>query len=128
MDSKWERIQPYIKLNIAMIDRMMSCVKTKGKIKKVNLIRKGLRNSNYCVEYEDYKFLLRIYGTDDKWWEKEKSVFEHIKGKVSVPELLYLNNEFRVIDKPYAVFEYISGPTLDEYCKRKFITRMLFVK
>jgi aminoglycoside phosphotransferase (APT) family kinase protein len=119
MDSKWERVQPYIKLNSAMIDRMMSCVNPRGKIKKVNLIRKGLRNSNYCVEYEDYKFLLRIYGADDEWWKKEKSVFEHVKNKVSVPKLLNLNNEFNVINKPYAVFEYINGLTLDEYLKKE---------
>jgi aminoglycoside phosphotransferase (APT) family kinase protein len=119
MDSKWERIQPYIKLNSSMLHRMMSPVKPSGKIKKVNLIRKGLRNSNYCVEYEENKFLLRIYGTDDNWWEKEKSVFEHVKDKVSVPELLYLDTEFSVIHKPYAVFEYINGPTLDEYLQKE---------
>lgn len=119
MDSKWERVQPYIKLNKETAERMMSCIKPHEKIKNISLIKKGLRNTNYCVEYDNSKFLLRIYGFDDNWWEKEKSVFNHVSKKIRVPELFYLNNKSDIIDKPYAIFEYINGVTLDEYASQE---------
>lgn len=115
MDSKWERVYPYIEVDIAAADKMMEQIRPSERIKKISLINKGLRNSNYCVEYANYKFLLRVYGVGDNSWENEKAVYNHVKDKVNVPELLCLNSECRIIDKPYAVFEYIEGPTLDEY-------------
>ncbi len=119
MDSKWERVQPYFNINNSLAEKMMSYIKPHEKVKKTSLIKKGLRNSNYCIDYDDNKFLLRIYGTGDDWWEKERAVFDHIKGRVNVPELLYFNDELNIIDKPYAVFEYITGPALDEYFQQK---------
>lgn len=119
MDSKWERVQPYIKLDIEIAERMMSFIKPHGKIEKISLIKKGLRNTNYCVEYDNSKFLLRIYDFNDNCWEKERSVFEHINGKIRVPELFYLNKESDIINKPYAIFEYVNGVTLDEYVNQE---------
>ncbi|MDP4089541.1 MAG: aminoglycoside phosphotransferase family protein [Bacillota bacterium] len=115
MDSSWERIQPYIEVDRITAEKMLSKVRPHKKIQEMGLIKKGLRNSNYYIDYEDCRLLLRIYGTGDDWYRKERAVYEHIKGKVSVPELLYMEEQHEIIDKPYAIFEYVSGPTLDEF-------------
>ncbi len=110
MDSKWERVIPYIELNVETAEKMMSVINPGEKIQKISLIKNGLRNSNYRIEYDNKKFLLRIYGVNDDWWKKEK---------VRVPKLYYLGEEFSIINKPYAIFEYVNGPTLDEYLQNE---------
>lgn len=119
MDSKWERVIPYIELNVETIEKMMSVINPGEKIRKISLIKKGLRNSNYRIEYYNKKFLLRIYGVNDDWWKKEKVIYNHVNEKVRVPKLYYLGEEFNVINKPYAIFEYVDGPTLDEYLQNE---------
>lgn len=119
MDSKWERVIPYIELNVQTAEKMMSAINPGEKIQKISLIKKGLRNSNYRIEYENKKFLLRVYGVNDDWWKKEKVIYNHVSEKVRVPKLYYLGEEFSIINKPYAIFEYVDGPTLDEYLQNE---------
>jgi Predicted aminoglycoside phosphotransferase len=106
---------PYVKLDIKTAEKLMHPVKPRGRIKGMYLIREGLRNSNYMVEYDDSTFLLRLYGADDDWWEKEEAVFQHAANKVRVPELYYLDGSLKLIGKPYSITEFIDGITLDKY-------------
>lgn len=119
MDSKWERVIPYIDLDVETAEKMMCVINLGEKIRNISLIKKGLRNSNYCIEYDNKKFLLRIYGVNDDWWKKEKVIYKHVNEKVRVPKLYYLGEELNIINKPYAIFEYVDGPTLDEYLQKE---------
>lgn len=119
MDSKWERVIPYIELNEEAAEKMMSPINPGEKIQKISLIKRGLRNSNYRIEYQNKKFLLRVYGVDDDWWKKEKVIYNHVSKKVRVPNLYYLGEEYSIRNKPYAIFEYVEGPTLDEYLQNE---------
>lgn len=126
MDSRWERVQPYIEIDKNIAEKMMEVIKPKGTIKSISLIRNGLRNSNYCVEYDNKKFLIRIYGVEDNWWKKEEVIYHYIKEKVKAPELFWLDGNLDIIDKPYAIFEYVEGLNLDQYSKQAGYKKKVF--
>lgn len=119
MDRHWERTIPYYNLDSSTAHHLLYSIDRSWGVDHITLLPDGKRNTNYQVTLKgsDTPYLLRIFGANDTWWEKEVALHELVKSRVPVPELYGLDASASVIDRPYAVYEYFDGITLDRATK-----------
>ena len=114
MDSKWERVNRYIDLSIEETEAILKRIGMYIKVEKVEVINKGLRNTNYRVYSEDKSYLIRIYGCVDEWGIREESIYDRVSEIVNVPKVIGFDPSGETKTEMIGVFEYIDGRTLDE--------------
>ncbi len=115
MDRHWERTIPYYDLDSSTAHHLLSSIDRSWSVDHITLLPDGKRNTNYKVALKgrDTLYLLRIFGANDTWWEKEAALHELVKSRVPVPELYAVDASASIIERPYAVYEYFDGMTLD---------------
>jgi aminoglycoside phosphotransferase (APT) family kinase protein len=115
MDRYWELTIPYYELDMPTVQRLLHAVDRTCVVEQMVLLPDGKRNTNYQVRLRGAgkPYLLRIFGARDTWWEKEVAIHGLVKSRVPVPELYVLDASASVVDRPYAVYEYLDGITLD---------------
>lgn len=122
MDLYWERTRPYHAISSVEIVALFRKASIRLDIETYSVIHCGLRNTNIYVEGCDgIKYVLRIYAPKDTWWEKEKAVAESLPKDILRPELLFVSGPSDSFENSYAIFEYISGHTLDSGVEDKTV-------
>jgi hypothetical protein len=87
LDLSWERTVPVMDVGMAEITEMMVCFDTSIHVTDFTAMRIGCKNSNFLVQTNRGKFLLRV--TDKHGFNNERSVYDLVKDKVRVPALLF---------------------------------------
>jgi aminoglycoside phosphotransferase (APT) family kinase protein len=115
MDRYWERTIPYYNITTSTAQHLLQAVDRSWVVDHITLMPNGKRNTNYKVTLKGHNtpFLLRIFGAQNTWWQKEVAMYELVKSLVPVPKLLALESTTQLIEHPYAVYEFLDGVTLD---------------
>lgn len=117
MDDEWERICEIIRLDVNTADRLFKCFDPRKTVAAIDILTGGKRTTNYNITLKesDQQFVLRVYPKDDRSWLKELAVQKLFQNSVPVPEIFYVNEDRRIIDKAFSIVQFLDGITLDKY-------------
>lgn len=87
-------------------------------IQNIVPIADGMSTSNYMVEANNKKYLLKVYPKNNDHSDIEIAAYKHAHYIIKVPEILHFDNSKTIIDNTYAIFQYIDGLTLKEYVSK----------
>ncbi|MCL2512352.1 MAG: aminoglycoside phosphotransferase family protein [Oscillospiraceae bacterium] len=109
LDLNWERYIPIIDIKPGELKSIFAEFDNTLAVTDFNAIRLGCQNSNFAVNTNKGKFLLRFVKTGGL--NNEKIAFELVHDKINVPSLLFHTT------KEYAeifIYEYIDGVSLQK--------------
>ncbi|MCT4686735.1 aminoglycoside phosphotransferase family protein [Vallitalea sp.] len=115
MDKKCERMEEFIDIDINIANQLYKCYDPKNKVSEIHLFKGGRSTTNYKIKVNDEFFVLRIYPNDDKRCLKEKKIADKFKNAIPVPQVYYINNKKELLNKDFAIMEFVEGITLDQY-------------
>lgn len=128
MDNTWERSIPFFSVKKQEIQQVFSEYNTQISISNVTPINIGCRNSNYVVDTNKGKYLLRICPENDRALRKENALYNILDKSIRRPELLFISEE-NEIGRPCGIYEYIDGISLQSVItKDKGITDDIIVQ
>lgn len=111
MDDLWERSVPFYEVSYNKIKNIFVEYKQDIRIESFSPINIGCRNSNYCIETNKGKYLLRICSFGSTEYLKERLICDALQGDVKLPELLYIS-ENNVADRICLIYEFIDAVCL----------------
>ena len=107
----WEKSQTQHQLASELPKKMLSLVYPNRKIKICQLIAGGCANLNYKVEFEgeEKPVILRVHLRDKRSGYLERNLGNLLKGKLPVPQILYIDN---IDGYCFSIAEFMPGITL----------------
>lgn len=117
MGSEWERMHEVTNINKEIADKLIRSFDSKKEVESFEIFTGGRSSTNYKIRIKGLNqiFVLRIYPKADKSCHKEFMIHNTVKEYIPVPEIYYINDDKTVIDKPYAIVQFIEGIMLDQY-------------
>lgn len=117
MASERERMHEITNINKKTADKLIRCFDSKKEVESFEMFTGGRSSTNYKIRIKGSNqiFVLRIYAKADKSCHKEFTIHNTVKDFIPVPEIYYINDEQTVIDKPYALVQFLDGIMLDKY-------------
>ena len=114
MDTHWERTCPYYRLDKRTATQIMKRLTEHNAVETLELLTDGKRNTNYKVTMTNGKrpYLLRIYCNADDIWRNEFAIYHALKETLPLPEIYDSDYNSSLLDRPFAIVEYIPGQTL----------------
>lgn len=100
-----ERAFEAIRLDYSQIEKICSAYFKKGHLKNFQILSGGAVNTTYKIIWDERPFILRLYVRDPELAQIEETVYQLIRDKVSVPDLLYIG---RFGSYPLAIFEFVD--------------------
>ncbi len=119
MDIYWERTIPYFKIDQVTATKLLQHFDSHEEIEQIELLSEGKRNTNYKITGKDSrrKYLLRIYALSEKTGQREQAINQRVHQYIPVPEHYYCDYDKNIIGRPFAIFEFIEGITLDYFLR-----------
>ncbi len=117
MAGTWERMHEITSIDKETAGLLFKCFDQKKEVESLEMLVGGRSTTNYKVIIKGLKqaFVLRVYPRADRSCHKEFAVHNAVKDYIPVPEIYYINDEKTVIDKPYAIVQFLDGVMLDRY-------------
>ena len=117
MDNEWERMHKITDINKETADKLIRSFDSKKEVESLEMLTGGRSTTNYKIRIKGLNqiFVLRIYPKADKSCHKEFTIHNTVKDYIPVPEIYYINDDKTIIDKPYAIVQYLDGIMLDKY-------------
>ena len=109
-DLDWERYMPILNVNIDELKNIFSEYDKGLIVSDFNIMQFGCKNSNFAIDTNKGKFLLRI--TNLTGFNNEIAAYELVKDKLNVPELLFNTNRRNL---NIFVYRYINGVSLQKH-------------
>jgi thiamine kinase-like enzyme len=109
LDLSWERYIPIIDMKIDEIKNIFYEYDKTINVLNFNAIQLGCKNSNFIVRTNKGNFLLRI--TNPTHFNNEIIAYELMKGKISVPDLLFHISKHNA---NIFIYQYINGVSLQK--------------
>lgn len=104
LDLDWERSIPIMDVKLEQIINIFTEYDKEITISDFSAIQLGCRNSNFVVNTNKGKFLLRIANISDL--NNEIIAYELMKDKINVPKLLFHTTKY---NKRIFIYQYING-------------------
>ncbi len=110
------RRHDFVLLNEATLNAMLQPVFPGKRVVEVELLTAGLCNTNYKIRVSDLAdtFVLRLYIRDRAACQKDYDIFNLVRKRVPVPELLYVDRDGSRYDTAYAVMKWVDGTLLSD--------------
>ncbi|MBL4937762.1 aminoglycoside phosphotransferase family protein [Clostridium sp. YIM B02515] len=115
MSQNNERLFNFESVDTEVIHTIFSKYNNRLLIQNIVPITDGMSTSNYMVEANNKKYLLKVYPKNNDHSDIEIAAYKHAHYIIKVPEILHFDNSKTIIDNTYAIFQYIDGLTLREY-------------
>ena len=109
LDLSWERTLPLLDAGLPEITDMMASFDKTIHVTDFVAMRIGCKNSNFLVQTNRGKFLLRV--TDKHGFNNERSVYDLVKDKVRVPTLLFHADNGQV---RFFIYQFIDSISLQQ--------------
>ncbi len=113
-----ERLHEHISIDPDKVQRIFSDYDGQLHVKKIKPIVTGMSTSNYEVLTNKGPYLLKIYPDNNNHSSKEISAYKYARPIIQVPEIHYCKSGTG-LNESYAIFQFINGPTLDQYIKQQ---------
>lgn len=110
LDLDWERSIPIIDMKLEELKSIFAEYDKTITITDFSAIQLGCRNSNFVVNTNKGKFLLRITNNSD--FNNEIIAYELVKDKINVPKLLFHFTKYKAM---IFIYQYISGVSLQKH-------------
>jgi Ser/Thr protein kinase RdoA (MazF antagonist) len=110
LDLDWERSIPIIDMKYEELKSIFTEYDKAITITDFSAIQLGCRNSNFVVNTNKGKFLLRIANISDP--NNEIIAYELVKDKINVPKLLFHITKYKA---KIFIYQYISGVSLQKH-------------
>ena len=116
MQKDWNRRHDFVLLDEATLHMMLEPVFPGKRVLEVELLTAGLCNTNYKIRVSDLAdiFVLRLYIRDRAACQKDFDIFNLVRKRVPVPELLYVDRDGSRYDTAYAVMKWVDGILLSD--------------
>lgn len=117
MDNEWDRMHAITNINIEIANKLIRSLDSKKEVESFEMLIGGRSSTNYKIRIKGLSqiFVLRIYPKADNSCHKEFTIHNTVKDYIPVPEIYYVNDDKTVIDKPYAIVQFLDGIRLDKY-------------
>ncbi len=106
VESGWKRRVPYVELDRPAIERLIDCA-----VLDVSLLTGGLRNTNYALQLETERAVLRLYSADAAACRREMALLRLVADRAPVPRVLRADP---TATPPWALLEWMPGVRFDE--------------
>lgn len=114
MRENWERGTEVLPLSPEEASLLLQPILPSCHVTQVVPTEDGKANTNLRVELAGgERLLLRLFVRDPESGAKEAALLRRLAGHIPVPALHYFNSDNPVTGHPYAVLEWIEGPSLE---------------
>ena len=115
-EKDWNGRHDFVLLNEATLNAMLQPVFPGKRVVEVEMFTAGLCNTNYKIRVSDLAdtFILRLYIRDRAACQKDYDIFNLVRKRVPVPELLYVDRDGSRYDTAYAVMKWVDGTLLSD--------------
>lgn len=126
MDLDWERYAPLLDIQMEDVKKVFWEYDKTITVFAFQGIRLGCKNSNFAVDTDKGRFLLRITGSAE--FNNERQAYELVRGRVKVPDLLFYTDTRQVA----YIYRYIDGMSLQRRmaesgrCARPLLEQVAF--
>jgi aminoglycoside phosphotransferase (APT) family kinase protein len=112
MRQRWSRPIPAIAVDMAGAQRIVDRALPGTRVAAVASLDGGLANTNVKLSLDraPARVLLRLYQRDARQAEKERAIANRLKGRVPVPQLLYLGDDGT---QRVALLEWVDGERME---------------
>ncbi len=119
MDNEWERINEVIEINKEIANELVRSFDSRKVVESIEKFSGGRSTTNYKIKIEglEQEFVLRIYSKSSNICKKEFEVYKKLGEFIPIPEVYYIDEENNIINKPYAIVQFLDGITLDQQIK-----------
>lgn len=110
LDLDWERSIPIIDVKLEELESILMEFDKAITVTDFSVIQLGCRNSNFIVNTNKGKFLLRIANISDL--NNEIIAYELVKDRINVPKLLFHITKYKA---KIFIYQYIGGVSLQKH-------------
>jgi aminoglycoside phosphotransferase (APT) family kinase protein len=116
MQKDWNRRHDFALLDEPTLNAMLQPVFPGKRAVEAELLTAGLCNTNYKIKVADLAdtFVLRLYIRDRAACQKDYDIFNLVRRRVPVPELLYIDRDGSHYATAYAVMKWVDGTLLSD--------------
>ncbi|MCF6409572.1 phosphotransferase family protein [Pseudalkalibacillus salsuginis] len=119
MKAGWERSKELVAPNLDTVRNLLRPFLEEELVYSSELLSGGLNNSNIKITTSsNQQFVLRIYNSNDDSMEIERHILNLLKGKVPVPQVLYVDSSKSILDYPFLLLSWVEGEQLSELIYR----------
>src|SRR5258708_26106394 len=114
MQENWQRRHAFVSLDTATITQLTQPAFPGQSLVSSEVLGGRLINTNYKLHVSGLAepYVLRIYTRDHAACQKERDIFQLIRSRVPLPEIIYADTEGMRYVQPYAITSWVEGITL----------------
>jgi aminoglycoside phosphotransferase (APT) family kinase protein len=114
MQENWHRRHAFVSLDTTTITQLIQPAFPGRSLVSAEILGGGLINTNYKIHVSGLAdpYVLRIYTRDHAACQKERDIFQLIRSRVPLPEIIYADTEGTRYVQPYAITNWVEGITL----------------
>ena len=113
MKAGWERSNELITPNIEIVRNILKPYLKEKFVIQIQPLSGGLNNSNIKITTNtNERFVLRIYSKNSTSIGAERGLLNLLKGKVPVPQVLYIDSSSSVLNYPFLILSWVNGTQL----------------
>lgn len=118
-----ERAFEFIDLDYSRIQSICYPYFKKGRLTAYQSLSGGAVNTTYKIIWDERPFILRLYVRDPELAQIEETVYQLIRDKISVPDLLYIG---RFSSYPFAIFEFVDKKHIFEISNQSLASTLSY--
>ncbi|HYP52911.1 MAG TPA: phosphotransferase, partial [Pyrinomonadaceae bacterium] len=114
------RLHPLVELDFRQVREMLSPVAGGAEPREIARAEGGLVNTVYRVTLDrgEAAYALRVYAGGRRAFETERRLLSDLGTRIPVPEVLFADASGARCSRPYLVYRWLEGMSLNECRKR----------
>lgn len=116
MEQNWERTLPFINIDIKTVEILFEDILERSQIKSISSVLEGCRTTNYIIDTENKKYLLKIFFSREQNYKKEVMLLDKLqKDGINVQAVYKISSSDIIDGRDYGIYEYVDGISLGRY-------------
>lgn len=114
MEYDWERTFPFLEVDNSIVSKLFEGILSENNIVSVTPINQGCRTTNYIIESDRSKYILKIFFSMEQNYMREIRLLTILKDNniLPVPKIYKASKHELIGNRQYAIYEYIDGETV----------------